>query len=300
MGVYPVNRKEFGKLIAALREEHLEFSTRGMGVWTQTKLAKEANLAEKTIAQLEQGKKMNLDPQTLTQLARALKLTAGEQLELYTAAAEVDSEPHKAIRDRAEDTLRTLLRLLGDVRVPAYLHDPYANVIAGNTAVTELLHVPKPLLADASSLASGFNLMRYIFSPQSPFRVMLGDAWLARATSVVLFFRMTTLKVRHTLRFKAILAELSDYPSFRDIWFSTQIYAKELIFEWAGYEYYHPDYGAVSFISHVSATLTSQGSLYLVTFLPRTHQTSEIVESILNHKGLGVQRFIDWPYEALG
>ena len=82
-----MNRKEFGKLIAALREEHLEFSTRGMGVWTQTKLAKEANLAEKTIAQLEQGKKMNLDPQTLTQLARALKLTAGEQLELYTAAA---------------------------------------------------------------------------------------------------------------------------------------------------------------------------------------------------------------------
>ena len=132
-----MNRKEFGKLIAALREEHLEFSTRGMGVWTQAKLAKEANLAEKTIAQLEQGKKMNLDPQTLMQLARALKLTAGEQLELYTAAAEVDSEPHKAIRDRAEDTLRTLLRLLGDVRVPAYLHDPYANVIAGNTAVTE-------------------------------------------------------------------------------------------------------------------------------------------------------------------
>lgn len=157
---------------------------------------KEANLAEKTIAQLEQGKKMNLDPQTLTQLARALKLTAGEQLELYTAA-EVDSEPHKAIRDRAEDTLRTLLRLLGDVRVPAYLHDPYANVIAGNTAVTELLHVPQPLLADASSLASGFNLMRYIFSPQSPFRVMLGDAWLAGDQRCPLFPHDNTQSAPH-------------------------------------------------------------------------------------------------------
>lgn len=291
-----MNRKEFGKLIAALREEHIEFSSRGMGVWTQTKLAKEANLAEKTIAQLEQGKKMNLDPQTLTQLARALKLTAGEQVELYTAAAEVDSEPHKTIRDRSEATLRTLLRLLGDVRVPAYLHDPYANVIAGNTAVTELLRVPTPLLESAPTLASGFNLIRYVFSPVSPFRTMLGDAWFARAGSVVLFFRMTTLKYRHTARFKAILAELSEYPSFRDIWFNTQIYAEEMTFEWSSYEYYHPEHGVVSFISHVSATLTSRGALYLVTFLPQTRQTSETVESILNQKGLGVQRFIDWPY----
>lgn len=295
-----MNRKEFGKLIAALREEHIEFSARGMGVWTQAKLAKEANLAEKTIAQLEQGKKMNLDPQTLTQLARALKLTAGEQLELYTAAAEVDAEPHNTIRDRSEETLRTLLRLLGDVRVPAYLHDPYANVIAGNTVVTDLLRVPEALLSTASTLASGFNLMRYVFSPQSPFRIMLGDSWFGRATSVVLFFRMTTLKYRHTQRFKAILAELSDYPSFRDIWFNTQIYAEELTFEWSSYEYHHPDYGATSFISHVSATTTSRGALYLVTFLPRTRQTSETVESIINHKGLGVQRLIDWPYAADG
>jgi len=75
-----MDRKEFGKLIAALREEHLEFSARGMGVWTQAKLAKEANLPEKTISQIEQGRKMNLDAQTMTQLARALKLTAAEQV----------------------------------------------------------------------------------------------------------------------------------------------------------------------------------------------------------------------------
>ncbi|MFN8440896.1 MAG: helix-turn-helix domain-containing protein [Caldilineaceae bacterium] len=293
-----MNRKEFGKLIAALREEHIEFSARGMGVWTQSKLAKEANLAEKTIAQLEQGKKMNLDPQTLTQLARALKLTAGEQVELYTAAAEVDSAPHKTIRDRSEETLRTLTRLLGDVRVPAYLHDPYANVIAGNTVVTELLCVPETMLQNAPSFASGFNLMRFVFSPQSPFRSMLGEHWFARATSVVLFFRMASLKYRYTPRFKAILAEVSEYPSFRDIWFNTQIYAEELTFEWSSYEYHHPAYGAVSFVSHVSATLTSEGALYLVTFLPRTRHTSEAVESIINRKGIGVQKFIAWPYEA--
>lgn len=291
-----MNRKEFGKLVAALREEHIEFSTRGMGVWTQAKLAKEANLPEKTIAQLEQGKKMNLDPQTLAQLARALKMTAHEQVEFFGAASEVDSEPHKAIRDHSEQTLRTLLRLLGDIRVPAYLHDPYGTVIAANSAALDMLNVPDQLVESGSGLASGINLMRFIFSPESPFRLMLADKWTARATSVVLFFRGTTLKVRHTQRFRAILAELSEYPSFRDIWFNTQIYVEELTFEWASYSYHHPAHGPIDFISHVSETLTSNGALYLVTFLPRTKQTSETVERMIQQRGQGVRRLIEWPY----
>jgi len=87
-----MDRKEFGKLMAALREEQLEFSIKGMAVWTQAKLAKEANLPEKAISQIEQGRKMNLDAQTMTQLARALRLTASEQVELFAAAAEVGAD----------------------------------------------------------------------------------------------------------------------------------------------------------------------------------------------------------------
>ena len=101
-----MDRKEFGKLIAALREEHIEFSAKGMGVWTQAKLAKEANLPEKAISQIEQGRKMNLDAQTMTQLARALKLTAVEQVELFAAAAEVGADPAYMLREQANPALQ--------------------------------------------------------------------------------------------------------------------------------------------------------------------------------------------------
>ena len=50
-----MNRKEFGKLIAALREEQIDFSARGVGVWTQSKLAQAANLSEKTVSNLNRG-----------------------------------------------------------------------------------------------------------------------------------------------------------------------------------------------------------------------------------------------------
>src|SRR4051794_9382719 len=206
-----MNRKEFGKLIAALREEQLDFSAKGMGVWTQTKLAQEACLPEKTISQLEQGRKMNLDAWTLTQIARALKLTAGEQVELFAAAAGVDAELHRTLQNRAEATLHTMLQLIGEIRLPAYLHDAYANVLGGNTLALRLLQVPEQLLASAPTQASGFNLLRFVFAPESPYKRLLGGDWGSRAERNVRYFRAISLPCRHTPRFKTLLAELSGY-----------------------------------------------------------------------------------------
>ena len=152
-----MDRKAFGKLVAALREEHIDFSARGVGVWTQAKLAKEANLPEKTIAQLEQGRKMNLDSYSLMQIARALKLTASEQYRFFSAAAEVDTEPHRTLQNRAEETLRNLLRLMNDIRVPAYLLDPYVNVLAGNNIALTLLNVPELMIKSAASSQSSLS-----------------------------------------------------------------------------------------------------------------------------------------------
>lgn len=291
-----MDRKEFGKLIAALREEHIDFSARGVSVWTQAKLAQAANLPEKTIAQLEQGRKMNLDAYTLTQIARALKLTAGEQVRLFSAAAEVDTEPHQSLQNRAEGTWRNILRMMGEIRLPAYLFDPYVNVLASNSLALTLLNVPEAMLATATTKVSGFNLMRYVFAPESPLRRLLGADWQKRITSNVIDFRASTLKYRHTRRFKIILAELSTYPSFRETWFDTQIFGEELIQEWTHYEYIHPEYGEVNFISHIHTTPTSRGTLHLTTLLPRTKATTDAYEEIIRRQGMSVRCFIDWPY----
>lgn len=291
-----MDRKEFGRLIAALREEHIDFSARGVSVWTQAKLAQVANLPEKTIAQLEQGRKMNLDSYTLTQIARALRLTAGEQVRFFSAAAEVDTEPHQALQNRAEETWRNVLRLIGEIRLPAYLLDPYVNVLASNSLALTLLNVPEAMVETATAKASGFNLMRYVFAPESPLKRLLGADWQGRITSNVLYFRESSLKYRHTRRFKTILAELSTYPSFRESWFDTQSFAEELTQEWTHYEYHHPEYGGVNFIAHIQTTPTSQGTLHLTTLLPCTKATTEAYEEIIRRQGLSVRCFIDWPY----
>lgn len=293
-----MDRKEFGKLIAALREEHIEFSGKGMGVWTQAKLAKEANLPEKAISQIEQGRKMNLDAQTMTQLARALKLTAGEQGALFSAAAEVGADPKYMIREQATPALQTLLKLIGDIRLPAYICDPYTNVVASNTLALAVLQVPETMIQAAPTLASGFNLLRVVFAPASSFRQLMGERWSALAEVSLHYFRTTTLRYRHTLRFRAILAELSELPTFRDLWFTTQNYGEDFLPPWTTYAYLHPEWGQVSFIAHVSTAPTTQGTLYLTTYLPCTKETAELFETFIRRHGLGVRRFAQWPYSS--
>jgi len=291
-----MDRKEFGKLIAALREEHIEFSARGIGVWTQAKLAKEANLPEKTISQLEQGRKMNLDAQTITQLAHAFKLTADEQVAFLAAAAEVGADPQYMLYEAGPHALQMLLKLIGEIRLPAFICDHYANVLAGNTLALAVLHVPEQMIQAAPTLASGFNLLRVVFAPESPFRQLMGDHWTERAADSLHYFRTTTLRYRHTPQFRAILAELSELPAFRDLWFATQSYAAEFTPSWSTYTYLHPDWGQVSFIAHISTTLTDQGALYLTTYLPCTKETAELFEGFIRRHGLGVRRFAQWPY----
>ncbi|MCE7989917.1 MAG: XRE family transcriptional regulator [Caldilinea sp. CFX5] len=293
-----MDRKEFGKLIAALREEHLDFSARGMGVWTQAKLAKEANLPEKAISQIEQGRKMNLDAQTMTQLARALKLTATEQVEFFAAAAEVGADPQYILREGAAPALQTLLKLIGEIRLPAFICDHYTNVLASNTLALAVLNIPERMIQAAPTLASGFNLLRVVFAAESPFRQLMGEQWATRAEDSLRYFRTTTLRYRHTERFHAILAELSTLPSFRERWFTTQNDDPEETPTWTTYTYHHPDLGQLSFIAHISTTLTDQGALYLTTYLPCTKETAELFEGFIRRHGLGVRRFAQWPYQT--
>lgn len=290
-----MDRKEFGKLIAALREEHIEFSAKGMGVWTQAKLAKEANLPEKAISQIEQGRKMNLDAQTMTQLAHALKLTAGERIELFAAAAEVGADPAYLLREQAAPALQTLIKLIGEIRLPAFICDYYTNVLASNTLALATLHIPESLIQAAPTLSSGFNLLRVVFAAESPFRTLMGDQWTERAEGSLHYFRATTLRYRHTAHFRTILAELSELPAFRELWFTTQNYAEEFSPTWTTYTYQHPEFGQVSFIAHMSTTSTEHGALYLTTYLPCTKETTETFETFIRRHGQGVRRLAQWP-----
>ena len=286
-----MERKEFGRLIAALREEHIDFSSKGMEVWTQSKLAREANLPVKTISQIEQGRKMNLDAQTMTQLASALKLTFSEQLELFSASSEVGVNVRNLGRIDAGHAFDMLHNLINEIRLPAFVCNQYTEILISNNIAIEVLNIPETLIESASQSVSGFTLIRAVFSPESSFRTLMGEYWTERAEASMRFFRTATLRHRHTKHFHKILAELSALPSFRELWFSTQGYVEDYVPDWTNYTYHHPILGNISFVAHISVTQTDQGALYLVTYLPCTKETTIIFEELIQHSGLHIERF---------
>ena len=82
-----MDRKEFGKLIAALRKEYFDEAGNRL---TQAKLAELAQqrdplspLNEIIIGKIERGERAMLDDQTLISLADTLELTMGERQEFF-------------------------------------------------------------------------------------------------------------------------------------------------------------------------------------------------------------------------
>ena len=65
-----MNRKNFGKLVAALRKEN--FDPNASKAWTQEVLGERANLPPRTIQRIEQGELAHIDTQTLLPLVAGI------------------------------------------------------------------------------------------------------------------------------------------------------------------------------------------------------------------------------------
>ncbi|MFN8493430.1 MAG: helix-turn-helix domain-containing protein [Caldilineaceae bacterium] len=290
-----MNREEFGRLIAALRKENIDM--RAGKVWTQKMLAEKANLSERTIGQLEQGDKMNLEPQVLAQLAKALNLTSMERRALYAAAAEVDMQQYLAFAKPAAAILDELLAATNHLRCPAFIYDSYCNVIALNTLIRALSILPDALLASGPASPAGFNLLRYYFAPESPYKTLLAADWTTFALRVVQHFRAASLPYRYTERFTAIFKDLCQYPLFQDFWVRTKFASEDIYHRWEGIAYQHPQLGPLDYIITEVATLTGCEDLYLVTYVPRDRQTVAVFEDLARQAGVNMTRLQPWPYQ---
>lgn len=291
-----MNRDEFGRLVATLRTEIIDLNTgRPM---TQSSLATLANLPTRTIGQIEQGQKMNLDPQTLHQLVGALRLTTLEHKALLAAAAEVDIEPFSDIK-QPDAILNDLLTSTQTLCLPAMIYDSYFNIIAGNTLMFALSNASDELIETGEESPAGFNLLRYIFADSSSYRHVAGPEWKLYGRRNVQHFRSASLKYRYTERFKAIFTDLCRNLAFQEAWVGSKYTERDLYYPWNDYEYIHPIYGPLNYISSESVTFTSAEDLFLVTHIPRNWETIHTFEQIGREKGLHMHRFTSWPYDEV-
>lgn len=290
-----MNREEFGKLVATLRTELIDLSTgRPM---TQSTLAQLANLPPRAIGQIEQGQKMNLDPQTLHQLVGALRLTILERKAFLSAAAEVDIDPLPNIKP-PETILNDLLAATRTLYVPAMIYDSYFNIVAGNSIMVALSNASDELIASGEQSPAGFNLLRYIFADASSYRHVAGPQWKQYGKRNVQHFRAASLRYRYTERFKAIFTDLCKNLAFQEAWVGSKYASGELHNSWTEYEYVHPIYGALNYISVESTTFTGAEDLFLVSHVPRNRETVHMFEQIGRENGLHMHRFTLWPYKT--
>ena len=295
-----MNRKEFGELTSALRQD-LD--------WTQFQLAEYANADEAVVSQIERGVKKHFEPELLFQLANAFQLTTLERREFFLAASGLDQK--QIVRQisaatntdvfNARKVLDKLIELTGLVRLPAFLCDVYSDVIAANQIVLSFFTVPPSFVEEAEHLPGGYNTARFNFGKDLIARSHIMANWDNYALNSMRAFRENSLRYRAKPYFKYLMKTFRnpiEYPLFDRYWKMVSSVEQDKESNTDYFSFQHDEFGEIKYISSSTVTITSFGELFLVQYLPLDAHTSQIFESLTQRAGPGVVQFASWPLKT--
>jgi transcriptional regulator with XRE-family HTH domain len=305
-----MNRKEFGKLIASLR--------RDMG-WTQSQLAGMADIDEPIISQIERGVKRHFDSGQLVALAGAFQMITLERQEFFLASTGV--EPSEMVRpnlpqvssdtDNPEKELEKIQRLMEQIRVPAFVRDPYSDIIMANGPMAALYGMnPSNLEMDLNTSGMtfnsphSFNIIHYLFFQSQPIRAHVNrdQDWDSYFLNALRTFRISTLRYRAKPYFNYLMQIFQNpvlYPSFERYWKLT--YSMEQDSEANTYIVSYPsrNLGDMTFMSTSTQFITAFGELYLVQSQPLNENTERIFSRLANTYENAVYRYASWPEKRI-
>jgi transcriptional regulator with XRE-family HTH domain len=292
-----MNRSEFGRLVSALRKEHIDEE---MNFWTQKKLGEETGLGELIIGKIERGQRANLDGDTLLRLANALRLTSGERREFFLAASGISEEKIPRQHSDPRSTLDELIQMMRQIQSPAFIMDVYCDMLAVNTAIWRLFN---PNLTNSGGMVAqptGFNIMRDVFSLERELRSkVMGQHWDSIARRNLMHFRESTLQYRSTPYFRYLLGDLLSLPQFRRYWNEVQFTKDDhfLSGDWIWFE--SPEWGALKYLVTTVVALTTYGKLELCVYVPASPNTATATNRIIKPPGLTVHRLAPWPEKPI-
>jgi transcriptional regulator with XRE-family HTH domain len=292
-----MKRKEFGELIAALRQD--------LG-WTQFQLAEYAEADWAVISQIERGVKIHFDSQLLFRLANAFQLTTLERREFLLAASGLDQK--EIVRQPSASTstdvfnirktLDKMIEVAGQVRLPAFLCDVYSDVIAANHIILAFFRIPPAFAENAGQIPGGYNTARFNFGRDLVARNYVIDNWDQYAINSMRSFRENSLRYRAKPYFKylmKIFRNQNEYPLFDRYWkmVSSSEQDKEAMIDY--FSYYHDEFGSIKYMSSATVSITSFGELFLVQYSPLDEHTGRIFDQLAQQAGPGAERFASWP-----
>ena len=296
-----MDRKQFGKLIAALRKE--QFDENGER-YTQANLAAfileqdpQTPLNEIIIGKIERGERTILDDHTLLNLADALKLTIGERRIFFLLATGLDHQQIYPDERSGEKLLSDTMTMLGDIRLPAILLDRYLDAVAVNGSLLQLYQMSQIDLSQRIGEAGTINLLDFIFSgsfagirEQMPPKV-----WHRFAVGNIIYFRRMTLPYRMTDYFKGLYAHLRKNREFR--WFWEQVYYEERLYFVGGemFQTGSTSAGRFRFLTTPLVTYTPYGNLEILTHIPLDEGTAVAFNEMSAQTPAQAFQLSSWP-----
>ncbi len=290
-----MNYVEFGQLIKTLRKGSYDQSGHQ---WTRETLSSAVHLTPDQLGRLERGERKHLETQTLQLLAQCFNLTELEKKEFLCAAVGLsDSEIFN--RTEPQTQLENLIAEMENLRLPAFVLDVYADIVAANTAALNLFLLTPEVLDHAGKLPAGYNLINFIYSPMFGCREFFGSLWREIATIEILLFRRSSLRYRHTEYFDHLIKTLFKNKLFDIDWYSSQRYENHYELTYERFNYDHPRFGPIFYIATETIVNTKKGDLYLLLYNPADSVTISVFGDLIKEKGNKLQRLASWPEKKI-
>ncbi|MGQ3091003.1 MAG: helix-turn-helix transcriptional regulator [Methylophilus sp.] len=205
---------------------------------------------------IEQAREINVSPDALDRLATALKLSKTERSYLFDMADRRDPQAHQSEVDTAPETL---VSILSQIQVPAYIMGRTWDLLAWNQAAAALF---TGLLDIAWPTGQHPNLLRFVFA--NPLARQFVVNWEMRSRRLVAEFRADCRSRLEEPEVKQLVDELSSSsPEFDRFWKQHDVLERQ----GGQREFQHPQDGLIHF-QQVTLRLVEQEQLKLVLLQP--------------------------------
>ncbi len=255
-------RKELAEFLQALRQrgapEEFGFPTgarrRTQGL-RREEVAQLAGISATWYTWIEQGREVNVSAEALERLASALKLSKSERTYLFDMADRRDPQAHILEADSAPETL---IQMLANIQIPAYIMGRTWDVLAWNTPASDLFTG----WLDKQNNDTRPNLLRFVF--QHPDAQTFVVDWEMRARRLVAEFRADCRSHLEEPELKRLVNELSKAnPHFERFWKQHDVLERQGGLR----KFMHPTQGLISY-SQVTLRPVEQEQLKLVLLQP--------------------------------
>ena len=291
-----MERKMFGKVVAALRKEQIDFNSGNS--WSQERLAEETGLTTRIVGKIERGSQVRLDRGTLQELARVFRLTSMERREFFSMASEITDDAIVRADLNHQEVFAQVWTTLGTLCTPAFLMDSFGDLVGANRAVLDFHKLNWSQFNAARCSAGNVNILSLLLAPDAPIRRVLGSGWHAIALANMRQWRVMTLRYRHTNRFRNLFVTLSAYPDFQMLWAASRRRVEDDNSRLRSHFYTHGIYGPVAYSVFTNISLSSCGDLYLATFVPQNRDTGAVFQNLADRSNRPLA-LTPWPNPSL-